>query len=75
MIILFEDPDFRDECNNDKLLKRRQGDLRARKIRQRLDNLRAADSLSTMKSLPGRCHELKGDHHGPDSCTGWFVVA
>lgn len=64
MIILFEDPDFRDECNNDKLLKRRQGDLRARKIRQRLDNLRAANNLSAMKSLPGRCHELKGDHHG-----------
>ncbi len=64
MITLFEDSDFRDECNNDKLLKRRQGDLRAKKIRQRLDNLRAANCLSDMKSLPGRCHELKGDHRG-----------
>ena len=52
MIILFEDPNFRDECNNDKLLKRRQGDLRA------------ANDLGAMRFLPGRCHELKGDHHG-----------
>ena len=64
MIILFEDPNFRDECNNDKLLKRRQGDLRAKRIRQRLDDLRAANDLGAMRFLPGRCHELKGDHHG-----------
>ena len=64
MKILYKDPDFRDECNNDKLLRRRQGNLRAKKIRQRLDDLEAANNLSIMKSLPGRCHELKGDHHG-----------
>jgi plasmid maintenance system killer protein len=64
LIILFEDPNFRDECNDNKLLKRCQGDLRAKKIRQRLDDLKAASDLSAMKSLPGRCHELKGDHHG-----------
>ena len=64
MIILFQDPDFQEECNNDKLLKRRQGDRRSKKIRQRLDDLKAAENLSAMKSLPGRCHELKGEHHG-----------
>ena len=26
--------------------------------------MKAANNLSAMKSLPGRCHELKGDHHG-----------
>ncbi len=64
MIILFEDVDFPEQCNNDKLLKRYQGELRAKKIRRRLDDLKAASTLSAMKSLPGRCHELKGDHHG-----------
>jgi len=64
LIIQFHDSDFRDECNNERLLNKRQGSLRAKKIRQRLDNLRAADNLSVMKNLPGRCHELKGDRRG-----------
>ena len=64
MILRFQDQDFCDVCNNDKLLKRRHGDVRAKKIRQRLDDLKSADNLSIMKLLPGRCHELKGDHHG-----------
>jgi len=64
LIILFHDPDFQNECNNHKLLKRHQGDLRAKKIRRRLDDLKAASNLEMMRSLPGRCHELKGDRHG-----------
>jgi len=64
LIILFQDPDFQDECNNNKLLRRRQGDRRAKKIRLRLDDLRAAENLSSMKFLPGRCHELRGDRRG-----------
>ncbi len=64
MIIQFQDPKFRDECNNQKLLIRRQGARRAKKINQRLDDLRAADTLSVMKVLPGKCHELIGDRRG-----------
>lgn len=64
MIIIFQDPDFQNACNNDRLLKRRQGDRRAKKIRQRLDDLRAAENLAAMRNLPGRCHELTGDRHG-----------
>lgn len=64
MVILFQSSSFQKECNDYKLLKKRQGDLRAKKIRQRLDDLTAAPNLETMKTLPGRCHELKGDHHG-----------
>jgi len=64
LIILFQAPKFQEECNNQKLLRKRQGNLRAKKIRQRLDDLAAATNLEMMKSLPGRCHELKGDHHG-----------
>lgn len=33
-------------------------------LRKRLDDLSAADSLETMRYLPGRCHELKGDRAG-----------
>lgn len=34
---------------------------RAKLIRRRLDDLRAAPTLETMRNLPGRCHELKGN--------------
>ena len=34
------------------------GPRQARRLGQRLDDLRAADSLEVMRVLPGRCHEL-----------------
>jgi len=64
LIIQFQNPKFRDECNNQRLLIKRQGTRRAKKINQRLDDLKAAENLSVMKHLPGRCHELIGDRHG-----------
>lgn len=64
MIVQFQDQNFCDICNSDRLLKKYHGVLRAKKIRQRLDDLRSADNLDVMKSLPGRCHELKGNRHG-----------
>ena len=36
----------------------------ARKIGARLDDLQAAINLESFKTLPGRCHELKGDKKG-----------
>ena len=36
----------------------------ARKIGVRLDDLQAAANLGAFKTLPGRCHELKGDKKG-----------
>jgi len=62
--ITFHDKSFRDECNDQKRLTKRHGVLRAKKIRQRLDDLLAADTLEVMRSLPGRCHELTGDRQG-----------
>ena len=62
--INFNDKNFEEQCNNHKLLVQKQGPRRAKKIRQRLDELRAADSLYDMKFLGGRCHELKGDRSG-----------
>jgi len=35
-----------------------------KKLKRRLDDLRAADLLITMKELPGRCHELVGSRKG-----------
>ena len=64
MDIVFEDSDFEKQCNNHKLLVRKQGAKRAKKIRQRLDDLRAASTLEVMRMLPGRCHELKHDRAG-----------
>jgi len=60
----FESDKLRDEFNNQKLLIRRRGQRRAKKIRQRLDDLRAASTLEDMRILPGRCHELKGNLKG-----------
>lgn len=64
MIIIFQNPKFQNECNNQKILKKKYGDIPAKRIRQRLDDLKAAPDLETMKALPGRCHELKGDRQG-----------
>jgi proteic killer suppression protein len=64
LIIRFANKNFEAECNNMKLLRKRQGDIRAKKIRQRLDDLTAASCLEDMKPLPGRCHELIGDRSG-----------
>lgn len=64
MNILFRNKYFCNECNDNKLLVKRQGVLRAKKIRQRLDDLRAAENLDMMRTLPGRCHELTGNRHG-----------
>lgn len=45
-------------------LVRRHGALRAKLIRRRLDELKAAVCLELMRSLPGRTHELRGTRSG-----------
>jgi len=64
MDISFRSGKFRELCNSDRLLIKEFGQHRAKKIRQRLDDLRAAENLGEMRNLPGRCHELKGDRKG-----------
>ncbi len=52
-------------CNSEKKLRGEHGPRMAALIQQRLAELRAADTLEDMRSLPGaRCHELKGDLAG-----------
>ncbi len=65
MDILFQDRKLEKACNDQSLLVRRFGPIRAKLLRRRLDEFRAADTLEVMRSLPQvRCHELKGNRAG-----------
>lgn len=68
MIITFADEKLKKTCNSDKALKRAYGDVCAKKIRNRLDDMAAATTLADCKNLPGRYHELKGDRQGQLAC-------
>jgi proteic killer suppression protein len=62
MDIRFADRKLERECNDSRLLRRRQGERRANLVRLRLGQLRAAEVLADVRKLPGaRCHELVGD--------------
>jgi len=61
MDIVFKNKKFEKECNDQRLLEKNQGADRAKRIRRRLDDLRAANVLEDMRNLPGRCHELLHD--------------
>lgn len=58
MDIVFRNSKFEKECNDQRLLGKKHGADRAKRIRRRLDDLRAASVLEDMRNLPGRCHEL-----------------
>lgn len=64
MEIQFQSRRFEKECNEQKRLIRKHGPIRAKRIRQRLDDLHAADVLEDMTNAPGNCHELTGDRSG-----------
>jgi len=64
MEILFPIDDDPQDWNDSKGLVRRHNVQRAKLIRRRLDDLKAAPTLEVMRSLPGRCHELKGNRAG-----------
>jgi plasmid maintenance system killer protein len=64
MDIGFKNSKFAKLCNNQKLLQKQFGSDRAKRIRRRLDDLRAVAVLEDMRGLPGRCHELLHDRTG-----------
>jgi plasmid maintenance system killer protein len=64
MDIIFKDKKFNKWCNEYQLLVKKCGSDRAKRIRRRLDDLSAAELLSDMRNLSGRCHELIGDRAG-----------
>lgn len=65
MDITFRSKKLERQCNDFRLLQKEHGLTRARKIRQRLDELRASDNLEVISRLPAaRAHELGGDRNG-----------
>jgi proteic killer suppression protein len=63
--VLFQDQKLAKVCNDQSQLLRKYGSIRAKLLRRRLDEFRAADNLEVMRYLPQvRCHELKGDKQG-----------
>jgi plasmid maintenance system killer protein len=62
--ITFANKKLEKACQKHSLLVKKHGAIRARKLRQRLDDLEAADSLALMRHLPGRCHQLTGNRAG-----------
>ncbi len=64
MDIVYKNDKLKAEYNNQKILEKKHGQKRAKIIRRRQDDLRAADVLEDMRSLPGRCHELLHNRAG-----------
>jgi plasmid maintenance system killer protein len=65
VLLSFKNPGLRELCNSDKLLRKQFGEKGMKKIRQRLDELDAAENLAVIGLLPGpRCEELKGSRAG-----------
>lgn len=65
MEIVFQSAKLEKECNDYRLLVRRHGQERAKRLRRRLDDIRAAETLEDLRKLPqNRCHELKGNRAG-----------
>ncbi len=64
MDIVFAAQRLEKRCRSYDELVRTFGAQRAKALQRRLDQLRAAENLAVMRTLPGRCHELTGDRKG-----------
>jgi proteic killer suppression protein len=65
MLIEYKQPWLEKIGNSDSMAKRKLGPSRAEKLRRRLDELDAADTLEVMRNLKqARCHELGADRKG-----------
>jgi proteic killer suppression protein len=64
MLIQFRTRQLQTVGNDGKAARKALGQRGAEALRKRLDDLAAATNLETMRHLPGRCHELKGDRSG-----------
>ena len=65
MKILFSDKKLAKNCNSKVLCNKAYGLDIAKKVMQRLNELKAADNLGLISHLPPpACHELKGDRKG-----------
>jgi plasmid maintenance system killer protein len=63
--VLFQERKLAKIYNDQSQLVRKYGPLRAKLLWRRLGELRAAENLEVIRSLPQmRCHELKGNRAG-----------
>jgi toxin HigB-1 len=62
--VFFSDHRFGQVFESDKELRKKYGPERAKKLRIRINALRAADTLEDLRHAPGRCHELTGNLAG-----------
>jgi plasmid maintenance system killer protein len=64
MNVEFDNAKLQKLCSTERELTRRFGPDGGRMTMRRLEQLRAANALADMRTLPGRCHELTGDRQG-----------
>jgi len=64
LIILFKTEKLRNEYNDQPLMMQHYGKAGAKRLGQRLTDLRAAPNLEALKGFPGNYHELAGDRKG-----------
>jgi len=65
MQIFFRTKKLQKICSEQREMQKQLGQVRARKLKQRLMELKAAEALSDISHLPPpRCHELTGDRAG-----------
>lgn len=65
MDIYFKTRKLQKECSSENQMVKRYGAKKARKLRQRLMELQAAETLDDISRLPpARCHELAGNRAG-----------
>jgi proteic killer suppression protein len=62
--VSYDDARLAKICASEQEMQRKYGTERTKKLRVRLKDLRAAETLEDMKSMPGHCHELTGDRAG-----------
>lgn len=68
MEISFATERLKKTCESTAERKKRFGEPAASKLKTRLDDLDAAQSMEDMRHLPGHWEELKGDRKGQFSC-------
>jgi toxin HigB-1 len=68
MHIKFADEKIKKTCESAAERKKRFGEPAASKLKTRLDDLDAAQSMEDMRNLPGHWEELRSDRKGQFSC-------
>jgi len=68
MDITFADKKFQKIVNDDRIIVRELGKIRADKVRTRLVQMRFAKTLEVVRALPGNYHELTDDRKRQWAC-------